>query len=343
MNNQVVLGLSGGVDSAVAAVLLKQAGYTVHGLYLVTCPAYQQGISKAETLAAQLKISLTILDIQTDFHQKVIRPFAQSYFACQTPSPCLECNRVIKWHYLLKQADAIGARYVATGHYARVLQSESGPFELYKGYDPNKDQSYMLSRLGQSELARTLFPLGEHTKQSIRAIAEQRGLIIPKSEESQDLCFLQGTNYRDYLKEHFDFTEPHGPIKLSNGTLLGEHNGLSNYTIGQRKALPAYTHALFVIEKRAEDNTLIVGGLDELGQYSFSVHNLHWIAEQRPENPRNIQTKIRYRATPVPCDINLGNDNHAQIQCAMPLRDITPGQFAVFYQDDRVLGSGIIS
>jgi len=342
MNNQVVLGLSGGVDSAVAAVLLKQAGYAVLGLYLVTCPTYQQGISKAEALAKQLDIPLTILDIQTDFQQKVIHPFAQSYYACQTPSPCLECNRVIKWHYLLNQADAIGARFVATGHYARVSQNEAGQLELHKGLDPNKDQSYMLSRLGQRELKRTIFPLGELTKHDIRAIAKTTGLKIPESEESQDLCFLQGTNYRDYLKEHFNFSESPGPIKLSDGAFLAEHQGLSAYTIGQRKGLPAYKHALFVIEKRPFDNTLIVGGLDELGQHTFSVHAINWITGQAPQKLHNIHTKIRYRATPVPCEISLTEDNQAQIHCATPLRDITPGQFAVFYQGECVLGSGVI-
>ncbi len=250
MKKQVVLGLSGGVDSAVAALLLKQTDCQVHGLYLVTCPAYEQGTSKVELLAKQLDIPLTILDIQADFHQKVIQPFANSYYACQTPSPCLECNRIIKWHYLLKQADTLGARFVATGHYARVLQNETGQFELLKGLDPNKDQSYMLSRLTQAELSRTKFPLGELTKHNIRAIAKGFGLSVPVNEESQDLCFLQGNNYRDYLKENFGFTETPGPIKLTDGTLLAEHDGLSAYTIGQRKGLPAYKHALFVIEKR---------------------------------------------------------------------------------------------
>lgn len=343
MNSQVVLGLSGGVDSAVAAILLKDAGYTVHGLYLVTCPAYEAGISKAKSLAEQLDISLTILDIQNNFQQKVIQPFAESYYACQTPSPCLECNRVIKWHYLLNQADTIGAGYVATGHYARVIQNEAGQFELHKGLDPNKDQTYMLSRLCQKELARTLFPLGTLNKHDIRTIAEKNGLDIPESEESQDLCFLEGTNYRDYLKEHFNFSESPGPIKLSDGTLLAEHDGLSAYTIGQRKGLPAYKHALFVIEKRPSDNTLIVGGLEELGRNTFSVHAINWISNQAPENLQNIQVKIRYRATMMACEISLEEDNRAKIQTSTPLRDITLGQFAVFYQGERVLGSGIIS
>jgi tRNA-specific 2-thiouridylase len=343
MNNKVVLGLSGGVDSAVAAVLLKQSGYKVHGLYLITCPAYEQGIDKAETLARQLAIPLTILDIQADFQQKVILPFAQSYYTCQTPSPCMECNRVIKWHYLLNQADIIGARYVATGHYARVMQNEAGLFELHKGLDPNKDQSYMLSCLSQRELIRTLLPLGTLNKHDVRTIAEKNGLNIPESEESQDLCFLQGTNYRDYLEEHFDFSESPGPIKLSDGTLLAEHDGLSAYTIGQRKGLPAFKHALFVLEKRPSDNTLVVGGLEELGQNTFSVHAINWISGQVAQNLQNIHVKIRYRSTPVPCEISLGEKNKARIHTFTPLRDITPGQFAVFYQDDRVLGSGIIS
>ena len=343
MNNQVILGLSGGVDSAVAAILLKDAGYTVHGLYLVTCPAYETVISKAKALAEQLGIPLTILNIQNDFQQKVIQPFAKSYYACQTPSPCLECNRVIKWHYLLNQADTIGAGYVATGHYARVIQNEAGQFELHKGLDPNKDQTYMLSRLGQKELARTLFPLGTLNKHDIRTIAEKNGLEIPESEESQDLCFLEGTNYRDYLKEHFNFSESPGPIKLSDGTLLAEHDGLSAYTIGQRKGLPAYKHALFVIEKRPSDNTLIVGGLEELGRNTFSVHAINWISGQAPKNLKKIHAKIRYRATMMACEISLEEDNRAKIQTSTPLRDITPGQFAVFYQGERALGSGIIS
>lgn len=343
MTKKVVLGLSGGVDSAVAAIQLQREGFDVHGLYLITCPGYEAASSKAQEIAIQLNIPLTCLDIQENFHKEVIQTFARSYQVGETPSPCLDCNRRIKWEHMLSFADQIGAHYVATGHYARIQKNETGSYELHKGLDPKKDQSYMLSRLTQAEISRTAFPLGELDKDKVRAIADDFGVKITKSEESQDLCFLQGTNYRDFLKEHFAFQEPHGKVQLLDGTTLGEHHGLSNYTIGQRKGLPAYKHPLFVIEKRPSDNTLIVGAADDLGEDRFKVRDLNWISGHAPNETQNIPTKIRYQAKPVLCDLSLVANNQAEVQSHTILRDITPGQFAVFYQDDLVLGSGIIT
>ena len=343
MRKKVVIGLSGGVDSAVAALLLRQQAYEVHGLYLITCPGYEVASEKAQVIADQLSIPLTCLDIQEAFHETVIQAFARSYYAGETPSPCLNCNRQIKWKYMLNFADAIGADYVATGHYARVTQNENGLFELRKGLDPQKDQAYMLSRLNQEDLARTLFPLGAQTKHNVRAIAEDFRIIITKSEESQDLCFLHGTNYRSFLKEHFNFQEPTGEVRLLDGTLLGKHSGLSQYTIGQRKGLPAHQHPLFVIEKNIETNTLIVGAAEDLGRNHFRVRELNWISGQPPQNTSRLEMKIRYQAKPVLCDIKLEPDQNAEVLSHTMLRDITPGQFAVFYQDDQVLGSGVIN
>ena len=343
MTKKVVLGLSGGVDSAVAALLLQKNGYEVHGLYLITCPGYEKASSKAQEIAKQLGIPLTCLDIQDSFHVRVIQTFAQSYYSGETPSPCLDCNRQVKWEYMLTFADEISAGFVATGHYARITQDHCGIYQLRKGHDPKKDQAYMLSRLGQKELSRTIFPLGALTKEKVREIAKEFGVKITKSEESQDLCFLQGTNYRDFLKTHFDFQEPTGKVMLIDGTILGEHLGLSQYTIGQRKGLPAHTHPLFVIEKRQSDNTLVVGAAEDLGASQFSVRELNWISGREPEHTENIETKIRYQAKPVLCDISLKPDRKAEIRSHAILRDITPGQFAVFYRDDLVLGSGIIT
>ena len=343
MSNKVVLGLSGGVDSAVAALLLQQMAFDVEGLYLITCAGYEKGAEKAKELASQLNIPLTTKDIQKEFHQKVIQDFAQSYYAGETPSPCLDCNRLIKWEYMLRHADQIGAPFVATGPYARIIKTDLQKYELHKGLDPQKDQSYMLSRLSQYELSRTILPLGAQNKINVRAIAHEYGLRIPKNEESQDLCFLQGTNYRDFLKTHFNFQEDAGTVQLIDGTVIGAHLGLSNYTIGQRKGLPAYKHPLFVLEKRHSDNTLIVGAANELGETRFTVRKLNWISGSPPKNTHQIETKIRYQAKPVLCDLTLSSDNRAEVQSHTMLRDITPGQFAVFYQDELVLGSGIIS
>lgn len=343
MTKKVVLGLSGGVDSAVAALLLQQERYEVHGLYLITCPGYETTSQKAQEIASQLGIPLKCLDIQETFRKRVIQAFAQSYYEGETPSPCLNCNPQVKWDHMLSYADEIGADTVSTGHYARITQDHRGIYELRKGLDPKKDQAYMLSRLGQKELSRTIFPLGTLDKQKVRAIADEFGIKITKSEESQDLCFLQGTNYRDFLKTHFDFQEPTGKVVLVDGTHLGEHLGLSQYTIGQRKGLPAHKHPLFVIEKRQSDNTLIVGAAEDLGATHFNVRELNWISGAAPESTQNIETKIRYQAKPVLCDISLKPDRRAELRSHATLRDITPGQFAVFYQDDLVLGSGIIT
>ncbi len=343
MTKKIVIGLSGGVDSAVAALLLKQDGYEVHGLYLITCPGYETASQKAQEIAKQLAIPLKCLDIQETFHKRVIQTFAQSYYAGETPSPCPNCNSQVKWDHMLSYADELGAEAVATGHYARITQDQNGSYELRKGLDPKKDQAYMLSRLTQKELSRTIFPLGALNKEKVRAIANEFGIKITKSEESQDLCFLQGTNYRDFLKTHFNFEEIPGDVQLRDGMVIGKHAGLSNYTIGQRKGLPAYKHPLFVIEKRQRVNALIVGPAEDLGAKHFIVKDLHWISGVAPEYTLNIETKIRYQAKPILCDISIKPDHKAEIHSHVILRDITPGQFAVFYQDDLVLGSGVIT
>ncbi|MDD2522515.1 MAG: tRNA 2-thiouridine(34) synthase MnmA [Anaerolineaceae bacterium] len=338
---KIVLALSGGVDSAIAAHLLQQQGYQVYGLNLVTWGDDDQREGVQE-IADNLGFPVGFLDIRRSFREQVIQPFIQAYQDGLTPSPCVFCNRQVKWSLILQKADQIGAEFVSTGHYARLKRSETGLTEVWKAADLAKDQSYVLTFLTQSMLSRTLLPLGEYNKPQIRELAANLGLAVSSRPDSQDLCFLACSDYRDFLREYSDQPFLPGPIYHVDGRLLGQHQGLAFYTIGQRKGLPSATEALYVVEKRTEDNRLIVGFLKDLGADTFTINQVNWISGQEVPAATRVEVKIRYKALPVEATVEPQKDGRILVRADKLLRDITPGQIAAFYQGDRLLGGGVI-
>lgn len=341
INEKVILAFSGGVDSAVAAELLRRSGYAVHALNLLMWGNEDKRCS-IQALADQLAIPVDFMDVRLVFRETIVQPFIDAYLDGKTPSPCLFCNPQIKWQSILSFADQLGAEFVATGHYARLVKTTENSIEIWKARDEQKDQSYMLTFLDQRSLSRTILPLGDYKKAQIRQIAEEFGLSVSDQPDSQDLCFLSGSNYRDFLAEHSDRPTQPGPIYNQAGELLGQHQGLAYYTEGQRKGLPSSTDALYVLEKRLEDNSLIVGFKSELGRDRFYVSQVNWISGQTPTGALEVEVKIRYQAVPVKALVELQPSGKALVTASQALRDITTGQIAAFYNGDQLLGGGII-
>jgi tRNA-uridine 2-sulfurtransferase len=349
----VVVGMSGGVDSSVAAALLVQQGYQVVGamLRLWSEPGREgsnrcctpDAMAQARRVANNLGIPFYALDVKDLFHTEVVEMFTAGYRQGITPNPCLACNRQIRWGYLLDHARAIGADYFATGHYARLKKLPDGRVQLREAVDSNKDQSYVLSILSQEQLVHTILPLGEMKKPEVRQLARDLGLAVAERAESQDLCFLGGVDYRLFLQAHTPEVVQPGEMVDRNGAVLGQHQGLAFYTIGQRKGLGiSAAEPLYVVEKNLVENKLIVGTQNELGHMKLIARQANWIGELPKENPFRVQVKIRYKAQKAWGWItNLAADRFL-IEFDQPLRDITPGQNAVVYQDDICLGSGII-
>jgi len=271
-----------------------------------------------------------------------VQRFLDGYSRGDTPNPCVYCNRYLKWDYLWQFAQSIGAEAIATGHYARLHCATDGTYELWKGVDPNKDQTYFLSLLTQQHLAHTLFPLGEYTKVEVRQIAHERQLPSADAPESQDLCFLGKRDYRDFLREYAPQAVQPGEIVDRQGKVLGSHNGLAFYTIGQRKGLPSAAQALYVYQKDVEQNRIVVGKKAELGAESMQVREINWIAGNPPADHFKAEVKIRFKAMPAPAEVEVLPEGSAQVHFSKLLRDITPGQLAVFYQGEKVLGGGWI-
>jgi len=348
----VLAALSGGVDSSVAAALLIQQGHPVIGMMMrlwseeagAGDPPSRaaQDIELAGQVAQRLGIPFHLADARQQQRAIVVQSFLDDYAQGLTPNPCLTCNRFFRWDFLLDQAAALGAPFIATGHYARLRQQD-GRVQLLRGRDPAKDQSYVLHGLSQSQLARTLLPLGELTKSEVRRLARQFGLPVAERSDSQDLCFLAGGDYRPFLLRHAPHTASPGPIYSVDGRLLGQHQGLAFYTIGQRKGLGFSAGApYYVISKDLAQNALIVGLLEQLGSDQLSLADVHWIAESAPPEPFRASVKIRYTAQPAWAQVTPLAGGRAALHFEHPLRDITPGQSAVFYQDDLCLGGGVI-
>ena len=342
---KVIVAMSGGVDSAVAAALLIKQGYNVEGLTLQLWHANrpnQKGLESARQVAIQLGIPFHVVDARESFQREIVGAFIANHLANETPNPCVLCNRAVKWAQLINVADTHGAEYVATGHYARIVQAPDGKFELWRASDLAKDQSYVLSNLTQRELQRSIFPLSEMRKPEVRAIAQSLGLTVSDTPDSQDLCFVDHEDYQQFLRDYAPAATQPGEIRTTNGQLLGLHQGLAFYTVGQRKGLPAYTEALYVLEKKSESNTLIVGTASQLGSNKFLVRPVNWISGEAPTLPITCDVKIRYRANPVNSTVSASSDSSVMVETDQRLRDITPGQSAVFYEGEKVLGGGII-
>lgn len=349
----VVVAMSGGVDSSVAAARLVKAGYNVVGVMMRLWAEKAadgsrenrcctlEATDEARHIAAQLGIPFHLIDVEHIFKQKVVDHFIAGYASGVTPNPCLSCNRHIRFDYLLNHALALGADYLATGHFARVRATATG-FQLLRGVDIRKDQSYVLSVVGQRELRRLTFPVGDLTKAEVREMARRYGLSVATKAESMDLCFVADGDYRRFLQDWAAAAIRPGPIVDRAGRVLGEHKGLPFYTIGQRKGLGLHSpDRLFVLELQSETNTLVVGPADQLGGDSLTAKDVNWVMSP-PPGPIACTVKIRYKSSDHPAVVRPLPDARVAIQFDERLRDITPGQAAVFYQGECCLGGGVI-
>ena len=353
MSKKVVIAMSGGVDSSVAAALLVEQGYEVTGMMLKLwssgCQQLEnacctpESIAQARMVSDQLNIPFYVQDAKDVFKNRVVDPFIQNYQNGITPNPCFVCNQTIKWGYLLEKAISLGADFLATGHYARLESDEKGMIHLFKGTDPKKDQSYVLSGLHQSQFARTLLPLGSLLKTEVRELAAKFQLQVANKPDSQDLCFVGSGGYRNFMQEYGKVNNEPGNICNSRGKILGKHSGLANYTIGQRKGLGSgFGVPYYVLEINVERNEIIVGLEEELGTNEIVVHQFNWVLGIIPNEQKTFQVKIRYKAKPIACRIKQEENNCVRISLEEKVRDATPGQIAVIYDDEEVLGSGVI-
>lgn len=349
----VAVAMSGGVDSSVAAALLAEQGYPLIGLMLRLWsePGCEDNnrcctpdaMVQARQVAAVLGIPFYVVDSREVFYSRIVKMFIEGHRMGVTPNPCLACNQLIRWGFLLEYAEALGAEYLATGHYARLQKKIDGKVELLRGIDVGKDQSYVLSRLNQAQLSRTILPLGTLKKEYVRDYARRIGLPVAERKDSQDLCFLGGADYRDFLKRNApDLLQP-GPILNRRGEQLGTHEGLAFFTIGQRRGLGIDSgEPMFVLEKDLSQNALVVGRENELGRHELVACQVNWINGSAPGKLFRGQVKIRYKANSVDATISLINKSRVYIRFDVALRDITPGQIAAIYDGDRVIGSGVI-
>lgn len=344
--------MSGGVDSSVAAALLKKQGYEVIGmmLRLWSEPGREDSnrcctpdsMALARRVAAKLDIPFFVVDAKDIFRSTVVQFLLDGYALGLTPNPCLVCNRMIRWEFLLDHALAMGADFMATGHYVRMRTTNDGRWQLLRAIDPNKDQSYVLYFLTQDKLMKTLFPVGEYSKNQIRSLASDLGLSVASRPDSQDLCFISGGDYREFLKRLASHIARPGPIVNRHGKVLASHQGLPFYTVGQRKGLGVATlQPLYVLAKDISSNTLIVGTEDERGQSELKVGQVNWLGCEPPLTSIRAKVKIRYTSQPAWAEISPSGE-FVNIRFENAQRDITSGQAAVFYDDDVLLGGGII-
>jgi tRNA-uridine 2-sulfurtransferase len=353
----VVLGMSGGVDSSVAAALLVEQGYEVQGVTLQTWePEDGDKVSKkwqergcckvgiARYVAERLNIPHRVLDIRDQFRSDVVRDFVDSYISGQTPNPCVRCNERVKVASLIKVATETGAQYVATGHYVRILRDHEGRLQMRKAEDPKKDQSYFLYRLNRAWLPRLLFPVGGIRKEEVWNRAEDIGLPADEIKESQEICFVTKGDYRSFLTEQAPEAEQPGAFVGSDGRRLGTHRGAAFYTPGQRRGLGVSSdERLYVVRIDVPTNSVVLGNEADLLQKSCVVEDVNLVGIDSLEEPMRAQVKIRYASPAVPATVAPDTNGRLRIEFDAPQRAVSPGQSAVFYQDDIVLGGGIIT
>lgn len=354
---KIMVAMSGGVDSSLAAALLHEQGHEVIGVTMhlwaddddrlaesLCCS--QEMTESARRVCAQLGIAYYVLNYQKEFRRHVIDYFMREYAHGYTPNPCLECNREIKFRALLKRAEALGYEYVATGHYAQVQAAGNTPhtrYELHRGVDHDKDQSYMLYMLGQRDLGRLMFPIGVYSKPEVRALAAERGLASADRPESQDICFVPGGDYRNLLREEQPQSLLPGPIVDTAGHEVGQHKGLPLYTIGQRRGLGLTSRApLYVLDLDMARNALVVGPAEAMLRDGLTIANAEFVSGEPPAEPFTCQVQVRAHAPAVKATVQPLEGDRLAVRFAMPQKAISPGQAAVLYAGKRVLGGGRI-
>ena len=353
---KVVIGMSGGVDSSVAAWLLVQQGYEVIG---VTMQIWQEdeetaqeeggccglsAVDDARRVAWQLKIPYYVMNFRSEFKNKVMDYFVEEYLHGRTPNPCIACNRYVKWESLLKRSMDIGADYIATGHYARVEKLENGRYALKRSATDAKDQTYALYNLTQEQLSHTLMPVGDYSKEEIRQMAEDMGLPVAKKKDSMEICFIPDNDYAAFIERSAGEVPGAGNFVDKDGKILGRHKGITHYTVGQRKGLNlSMGHPVFVTGIRPETNEVIIGEGDDVFSDFLVCGGLNWMAEDGLHGEeRRVMAKIRYSHKGAPCLIREREDGTVECQFETPQRAITPGQAVVFYENDHIFGGGTI-
>jgi tRNA-specific 2-thiouridylase len=348
MIRKVMVAMSGGVDSSVAAALLKEQGYEVIGITMQLQPygCFKSGtVTDAQKVAQRLGIPHQVVDFRDVFARDVITDFCREYSLGRTPNPCIRCNHHIKFGALLKRAQESGADMVATGHYARIEKDViSGRYLLKKGIDHHKDQSYMLCMLTQEQLGHSLFPVGNLTKEEVRHTAEKLGMPISDKAESQEICFIPDNDYPKFLAEYAGITAQPGQIIDLQGNVLGEHRGIASYTIGQRKGLGiASREPLYVTAIDPEKNTITVGSKNEVYATELVASDLNWISIEKPDSPMNVKARVRYRHREASATVISTGTGEVMVKFQEPQMAITPGQAVVFYDGDTVVGAGLIA
>ena len=351
-NTTVVVAMSGGVDSSVAALLLKEAGYRVIGVTMklysleqTELPSYYRGcctvddVEDARAVCRQLGVPHYVFNVQSEFRSHVIDYFTSEYASGRTPHPCIACNDKIKFSFLMQRAHALDAQFVATGHYARVAERD-GEFTLMKSVDASKDQSYVLFGVGQQQLSHMLLPAGWYTKEQIRQLAVDARLPNSNKPDSQDICFIPLGDYREFLSQRLE-AQP-GLIVDTAGNVLGEHQGIHLYTVGQRRGLGIQSSSpMYVVAIDAEAGDVVVGTEEELYNDSLWTTGVNYISARPPDGPTEVSVKVRYKSSEAPAVLH-PDGTSALVRFETPQRALTPGQAAVFYQGDRVLGGGYI-
>lgn len=354
---KIVIGMSGGVDSSVAAYLLKEQGYDVVGVTMQIWQDEDQvtqeeeggccglsAVDDARRVAWDLEIPYYVMNFKEEFKEHVIDYFVDEYIQGRTPNPCIACNRYVKWESLLTRSLAIGADYIATGHYAQIELLPSGRYALKKSVTAAKDQTYALYNLTQYQLSHTLMPVGQYTKDEIREIADKIHLQVANKPDSQEICFIPDHDYAKFIRENSDEELPEGNFVDADGNILGTHRGITHYTIGQRKGLNlSMKRPVFVVEIRPETNEVVIGDSEDVFSNTLRCDRLNWMSiDGLHGESRQVTAKIRYSHKGAICVITEVEDGVVECVFEEPQRAITPGQAVVFYEGDYVVGGGII-